>query len=61
MSRTATAQLVRQAGGTEGHGGLGVTLGPVTGRRLAEFIRTGRRPEEPTPFRFDRLRGRLSP
>lgn len=44
-----------------GHGMLGVTLGPVTGHRLAEFVRTGRRPEELTPFRFDRLRGRLSP
>ncbi|MFD9188707.1 NAD(P)/FAD-dependent oxidoreductase [Streptomyces phaeochromogenes] len=38
-----------------GHGMLGVTLGPVTGRRLAEYIRTGRRPEALAPFRFDRL------
>ncbi|MFF0161280.1 NAD(P)/FAD-dependent oxidoreductase [Streptomyces sp. NPDC005263] len=44
-----------------GHGMLGVTLGPVTGHRLAEFVRTGRRPEDLAPFRFDRLRGRLSP
>lgn len=38
-----------------GHGMLGVTLGPVTGHRLAEYIRTGRRPEALAPFRFDRL------
>ncbi|MDQ1031576.1 glycine/D-amino acid oxidase-like deaminating enzyme [Streptomyces umbrinus] len=38
-----------------GHGMLGVTLGPVTGHRLAEYIRTGRRPEGLAPFRFDRL------
>ncbi|WP_329443450.1 NAD(P)/FAD-dependent oxidoreductase [Streptomyces canus] len=40
-----------------GHGMLGVTLGPATGRRLAEYIRTGRRPEVLAPFGFDRLRG----
>ncbi|MGW3117606.1 NAD(P)/FAD-dependent oxidoreductase [Streptomyces sp. NPDC001107] len=39
-----------------GHGMLGVTLGPVTGRRLTEYVRTGRRPETLEPFRFDRLR-----
>ncbi|MFF4503569.1 NAD(P)/FAD-dependent oxidoreductase [Streptomyces sp. NPDC001401] len=39
-----------------GHGMLGVTLGPVTGRRLTEYVRTGRRPEALEPFRFDRLR-----
>ncbi|MFG2343206.1 NAD(P)/FAD-dependent oxidoreductase [Streptomyces phaeochromogenes] len=38
-----------------GHGMLGVTLGPVTGWRLAQYIRTGRRPEALAPFRFDRL------
>ncbi|MGW3421253.1 NAD(P)/FAD-dependent oxidoreductase [Streptomyces phaeochromogenes] len=38
-----------------GHGMLGVTLGPVTGHRLAEYIRTGQRPEALGPFRFDRL------
>ncbi|MBV1937295.1 FAD-dependent oxidoreductase [Streptomyces sp. BV286] len=38
-----------------GHGMLGVTLGPVTGLRLAEYVRTGRRPEALAPFRFDRL------
>jgi glycine/D-amino acid oxidase-like deaminating enzyme len=39
-----------------GHGMLGVTLGPVTGHRLGEYVRTGRRPEALAPFRFDRLR-----
>ncbi len=39
-----------------GHGMLGVTLGPVTGHRLAEYVRTGRRPAALLPFRFDRLR-----
>ncbi|WP_411147916.1 NAD(P)/FAD-dependent oxidoreductase [Streptomyces sp. A30] len=38
-----------------GHGMLGVTLGPVTGRTLAQYIRTGRRPEALAPFGFDRL------
>ncbi|MGP4047307.1 NAD(P)/FAD-dependent oxidoreductase [Streptomyces sp. 2A115] len=38
-----------------GHGMLGVTLGPVTGHKLAEYIRTGQRPEALAPFRFDRL------
>ncbi|MGA5451971.1 NAD(P)/FAD-dependent oxidoreductase [Streptomyces umbrinus] len=38
-----------------GHGMLGVTLGPVTGHRLAEYIRTGRKPEALEPFGFDRL------
>ncbi|GAA4006041.1 NAD(P)/FAD-dependent oxidoreductase [Streptomyces plumbiresistens] len=38
-----------------GHGMLGVTLGPVTGHTLAQYIRTGRRPESLAPFRFDRL------
>ena len=40
-----------------GHGMLGVTLGPATGHRLAEYIRTGHRPEVLAPFGFDRLRG----
>jgi glycine/D-amino acid oxidase-like deaminating enzyme len=40
-----------------GHGMLGVTLGPATGHRLAEYTRTGRRPEVLAPFGFDRLRG----
>lgn len=33
-----------------GHGMWGVTLGPVTGRLLAEQIVTGRRPDELAPF-----------
>ncbi|MFE5816498.1 NAD(P)/FAD-dependent oxidoreductase [Streptomyces sp. NPDC056479] len=37
-----------------GHGMLGVTLGPATGHRLAEYLLTGRRPEVLAPFRFDR-------
>ncbi|WP_328345522.1 NAD(P)/FAD-dependent oxidoreductase [Streptomyces violaceus] len=39
-----------------GHGMLGVTLGPVTGHKLAEYVVTGRRPEALVPFRFGRLR-----
>ncbi|MEV0227572.1 FAD-dependent oxidoreductase [Streptomyces sp. NPDC050704] len=38
-----------------GHGMLGVTLGPATGSGLAEYIRTGQRPQALAPFRFDRL------
>ncbi|WP_329242257.1 FAD-dependent oxidoreductase [Streptomyces sp. NBC_01478] len=37
-----------------GHGMLGVTLGPVTGRTLAAYVRTGHRPDVLMPFRFDR-------
>ncbi|MFI6467152.1 NAD(P)/FAD-dependent oxidoreductase [Streptomyces sp. NPDC050528] len=37
-----------------GHGMLGVTLGPVTGHHLADYVRTGRRPDALTPFRFGR-------
>ncbi|WP_405847965.1 NAD(P)/FAD-dependent oxidoreductase [Streptomyces sp. NBC_01518] len=37
-----------------GHGMLGVTLGPVTGHHLADYVRTGRRPDVLTPFRFGR-------
>ncbi|MGI5423156.1 NAD(P)/FAD-dependent oxidoreductase [Streptomyces sp. CA-179760] len=40
-----------------GHGMLGITLGPATGHKLAEFIRTGNRPQALWPFRFDRLHG----
>jgi D-amino-acid dehydrogenase len=39
-----------------GHGMLGVTLGPVTGHKLTEYVVTDRRPEALAPFRFDRLR-----
>ncbi|HKS46482.1 MAG TPA: FAD-dependent oxidoreductase [Amycolatopsis sp.] len=41
-----------------GHGMLGVTLGPASGRALTEFVVTGRRPGLLEPFRFDRLRTR---
>ncbi|MFJ9248453.1 NAD(P)/FAD-dependent oxidoreductase [Streptomyces sp. NPDC101776] len=37
-----------------GHGMLGVTLGPVTGHRLAAYVRTGHRPDALIPFRFGR-------
>ena len=40
-----------------GHGMLGITLGPATGHKLAEYIRTGTRPQALRPFRFDRLHG----
>jgi D-amino-acid dehydrogenase len=33
-----------------GHGMWGVTLGPATGRLLAEFIATGRQPEALSHF-----------
>jgi D-amino-acid dehydrogenase len=35
-----------------GHGMLGVTLGPVTGHHLADYLVTGRRPEVLAPFGF---------
>jgi D-amino-acid dehydrogenase len=38
-----------------GHGMLGVTLGPASGQAITDYVRTGRRPESLTPFRFDRL------
>jgi len=38
-----------------GHGMLGVTLGPVTGHHLADYLVTGRRPEVLAPFGFARL------
>jgi glycine/D-amino acid oxidase-like deaminating enzyme len=38
-----------------GHGMLGVTLGPATGRSLSELIVTGQRPALLQPFSFDRL------
>lgn len=37
-----------------GHGMLGVTLGPATGRALADFLLSGRRPEVLAPFTFRR-------
>ncbi|NGY60127.1 FAD-binding oxidoreductase [Lentzea sp. NEAU-D13] len=35
-----------------GHGMLGVTLGPATGKALAEYYLSGRRPSVLEPFRF---------
>jgi D-amino-acid dehydrogenase len=35
-----------------GHGMLGVTLGPATGKALADYFVTGRRPEVLNTFRF---------
>lgn len=35
-----------------GHGMLGVTLGPATGRALADFLLTGRRPQVLEPFQY---------
>lgn len=37
-----------------GHGMLGMTLGPVTGATLADYVMTGQRPEVLEPFRVDR-------
>ena len=37
-----------------GHGMLGVTLGPATGRALADYILTGVRPPPRVPFQFTR-------
>jgi D-amino-acid dehydrogenase len=42
-----------------GHGMLGITLGPATGRALTDYIVTGQRPEALAPFGFERLRTRL--
>jgi len=41
-----------------GHGMLGVTLAPVSGRAIADFVHTGRRPAILQPFRSDRFRPR---
>jgi D-amino-acid dehydrogenase len=38
-----------------GHGMLGVTLAPASGRALSEYMLSGRRPEVLEPFRFDRF------
>lgn len=35
-----------------GHGMLGVTLGPATGRALSDYLLTGHRPDVLAPFRF---------
>jgi glycine/D-amino acid oxidase-like deaminating enzyme len=38
-----------------GHGMLGVTLGPATGKAVADYVATGHRPPILTPFQFTRL------
>jgi glycine/D-amino acid oxidase-like deaminating enzyme len=38
-----------------GHGMLGVTLAPASGRALSEFMLSGHRPEVLAPFRADRF------
>jgi glycine/D-amino acid oxidase-like deaminating enzyme len=38
-----------------GHGMLGITLAPASGKALADYLVTGRRPELLQPFRFDRF------
>ena len=38
-----------------GHGMLGVTLGPATGRYLTDYLLGGSRPEALVPFSFDRI------
>jgi glycine/D-amino acid oxidase-like deaminating enzyme len=38
-----------------GHGMLGVTLAPASGRSLCEYMLSGRRPAVLEPFRFDRF------
>jgi glycine/D-amino acid oxidase-like deaminating enzyme len=40
-----------------GHGMLGVTLAPESGRALSEFLATGARPAGLRPFAIDRLPG----
>jgi D-amino-acid dehydrogenase len=39
-----------------GHGTLGITLAPATGRAMADFLLTGERPGVVEPFRLDRFR-----
>ncbi|WP_433472365.1 NAD(P)/FAD-dependent oxidoreductase [Spirillospora sp. CA-142024] len=38
-----------------GHGMLGITLAPVTGSAMAEYVTEGRRPARLAPFRADRF------
>jgi glycine/D-amino acid oxidase-like deaminating enzyme len=45
---------------TTGHGMLGITLAPASGRALAGFMLEGRRPPVLEPFRFDRFDRRLT-
>ena len=39
-----------------GHGRMGITLGPVTGKLLAQVILDGASPRELEPFRIERFR-----
>jgi D-amino-acid dehydrogenase len=43
---------------TTGHGMLGITLAPASGRALTDFMLEGRRPTVLEPFRFDRFTAR---
>jgi glycine/D-amino acid oxidase-like deaminating enzyme len=43
---------------TTGHGMLGITLAPASGRALTEFMLEGRRPGVLEPFRYDRFSAR---
>jgi glycine/D-amino acid oxidase-like deaminating enzyme len=43
-----------------GHGMLGITLAPASGKALADYLLSGRRPEVLEPFRFDRFGGRAT-
>jgi glycine/D-amino acid oxidase-like deaminating enzyme len=40
---------------TTGHGMLGITLAPASGRALTEYVLDGRRPPVLAPFRYDRF------
>jgi glycine/D-amino acid oxidase-like deaminating enzyme len=43
---------------TTGHGMLGMTLAPASGRALCDYMVSGRRPDVLAPFRCDRFRSR---
>ncbi|GAA4632662.1 hypothetical protein GCM10023196_066950 [Actinoallomurus vinaceus] len=43
-----------------GHGMLGITLAPVSGKAMADYITTGRRPASLAAFRADRFPGLLA-
>lgn len=43
-----------------GHGTLGITLAPVSGKAMSDYVVTGRRPTELAPFRADRFPGLFS-
>jgi D-amino-acid dehydrogenase len=44
-----------------GHGRMGITLGPTTGRLLAEVVLKGASPPELEPFRIERFSRRKTP